>query len=329
VSSILHITNGDIAADLLGRSHLSGDILPWRDALHDGPVPSGLSLTDLSRVRSEFIEKTGWARGENAREMFAERDTALSSSSHDEIVLWFEHDLYDQLQLLQILDWCAARPPGRLTLIEVGEFPGIAKFVGLGQLAPSQLAGLFEHRRDVTPAMTALARRAWAAFTSGDPRNLEAILREETFLMPFLQDAILRELEEFPSAENGLGRTEQQLLEAATGDRTLQHLYHACQRREERAFMADTILKWRLRLLSDGPSPLLTGRARRLAFEGEGAAFWDQEAVLTPSGRSVLENKADAVRLRGIDRWLGGVHLSGKNPAWRWNRQERRLVKAA
>ena len=326
VSGVLHITNGDLAADLLRRSSVGGRVVPWRDALHEGPVPAGASADELDRVRAQFIISARWADASFVHEVFSERDAALNDRSIDEIVLWFEHDLYDQLQFLQIMDRLADRAPRRLTLIEVGEFPGVAKFVGLAQLSPSQLASLFDHRRDVTPDMKALARDAWAAFRSADPRALEKMLTTETFALPFLQDAILRHLEEYPSTENGLGRTDRQLLEAARGDRTLRHLFNAGQRAEERAYMGDSVVRWRLRQLSDGPLPLLTGRARRLAFDGDGQEFWGQEAVLTPSGQSVLEGKDDAVRLRGLDRWLGGVHLTGREAVWRWSRSDRRLV---
>ena len=327
MTGVLHITNGDIAADLLRRSHVGGSVVPWRDALHEGPVPAGLSTEELDRLRAGFIAEAGWASSPRAREMFEERESALrQSTAADEIVLWFENDLYDQLQLLQVIARFSDHPPRRFTLVEVGEFPGLAKFVGLGQLTPWQLASLFDHRRDVTPPMTSMARSAWTAFRSPDPRALEAIMKTETFALPFLQDAVLRHLEELPSLENGLGRTDRQLLEAAQTDRTLLHLFQSSQRAEERAYMGDSIVRWRLRQLSDGNAPLLTGRSRRLSFDRDDRAFWDQEAVLTPNGRAVLEGKEDAVRLRGIDRWLGGVHLAGTSVAWRWSRNDRRLI---
>ena len=33
----------------------------------------------------------------------------------------------------------------------------------------------------------------------------------------------------------------------------------------------------------------------------------------------VLAGDADHVRLNGIDRWIGGVHLRGRYPRWRWD----------
>ena len=40
---------------------------------------------------------------------------------------------------------------------------------------------------------------------------------------------------------------------------------------------------------------------------------------LAEAGASVLAGEADLVRLNGIDRWIGGVHLSGDDARWRWD----------
>ena len=56
---VLHITNGDSAVGLMREGGISGDILPWRDVLHDGPVPGGLDLEALSRVRARFLADRG------------------------------------------------------------------------------------------------------------------------------------------------------------------------------------------------------------------------------------------------------------------------------
>jgi hypothetical protein len=50
---------------------------------------------------------------------------------------------------------------------------------------------------------------------------------------------------------------------------------------------------------------------------------------ITDAGREVLAGRADAVRLNGLDRWLGGVHLSapqGGDVEWRYDPSTRRLV---
>ena len=53
-AAALHVTNGDSAAGILRRTGLAANVLPWRDALHDGPVPA-VSDRELRRVRAEFL----------------------------------------------------------------------------------------------------------------------------------------------------------------------------------------------------------------------------------------------------------------------------------
>jgi hypothetical protein len=46
---------------------------------------------------------------------------------------------------------------------------------------------------------------------------------------------------------------------------------------------------------------------------------------LTRAGQAVLRGEADRVELLGLDRWVGGTHLTPEN-AWRWDPAGRRLV---
>ena len=106
MDNILNITNGDCAVDVMKEASIPGVFLPWRDVLHDGPVPAGLSLTELSEVRANFIIDRGWGAAEDIKRDFIDRDNTLKLfEEYEKVILWFEHDLYDQLQLLQILDW--------------------------------------------------------------------------------------------------------------------------------------------------------------------------------------------------------------------------------
>src|SRR5215467_9824573 len=96
---MLHVTNGESVS--LRDTGLPGEILVWLDVLHEGPVPAGLDAAELRRVRGIFLDAE-WPRATPAEMELARRDARLTA--HDEITLWFEHDLFDQLQLIQILD---------------------------------------------------------------------------------------------------------------------------------------------------------------------------------------------------------------------------------
>src|SRR4029450_8931436 len=86
--------------------------------------------------------------------------------TYAQLVLWFEHDLFDQLNLIQLLSYLRMRPPvGRtVSLICINSFPGHPDFHGLGELSAPELASLFDTRRPVQDAAYVLAGRAWHAF---------------------------------------------------------------------------------------------------------------------------------------------------------------------
>jgi uncharacterized protein DUF1835 len=102
--SLLHITNGDSTGDTLRQTTLGGAVLPWRDALHEGQVPT-LPRQELLRTRAGFLAECGWSSRQVLLSSLERRDRQLLEALRDDrqVVLWFEHDLYDQLQLLDVL----------------------------------------------------------------------------------------------------------------------------------------------------------------------------------------------------------------------------------
>jgi hypothetical protein len=316
---MLLVTNGDSAAERIELAGLGGLILPWRDVLHEGPVPAGLPDRELGEVRARFLADRGWASPNETAESFAVRDATLATfGRHEEVVLFFEHDLYDQLQLLQVLDRFSGRNLGetQLSLAVVDEY--------LGNLAPERLHALFDGRREATDEKLDLAGRAWEAFRSPDPTRTSMLLDEDTSALPFLRLALLRHLQQFPSTENGLSRSERQALEAISGGKVvLREAYIAShQEREDPVFLGDTVFASYLEDLSAAEEPLVVfegGETIRAPRVGEDDRwFWERRAALTEKGQDVLRGDADRVELSGIDRWLGGTHLDGQN-TWRWD----------
>jgi hypothetical protein len=311
---MLHITNGDHAAHTIQASGVPGRIIPWREVLHEGPVPGGISDAELGRVRARFIAGRGWATAEQAAAELAERDGWLAGAAdQSEVVLWFEHDLYDQLELIQLLDWFAVHPVPRLTLVNPPEY--------LGPAAPGRLAVLFERRSTVTGEQLALGGRAWAAFRERTPRAMAALLDEDLAALPFLAASLRRLLEQLPGADDGLSRSERQILRGVEdGPRAAGELFQLHNAQEDPVWLGDAAFVEYLRGLAAEPRPLLHMR-------GGGDERWHQGAVsITGDGLAVLCGAEDAVALRGVDRWLGGVHLEGRAGVWRWDRAAGRVA---
>jgi len=318
IAKVLHITNGDCCADALKASSLQGDVLPWRDVLHEGPVPCGLGQKDLSRVRSKFIADYFQADYDETLRSFSQRDLHLASADqYDEVILWFEHDLYDQLQLLQILSWFAdaIHTHKKLNIICVDSFPGVEPFYGLGQLSPLQLESLYGLKASVTVKHLVLAEEGWQAFISSNPSILLLFAEQSAVLFPFLKAALYRFCEEYPSISNGLGRTQQQILSLIhNGINQPAEIFKACQQAEEAAFMGDWSFFNLIRELVTAAKPAIAAKQPLLS----GDKFLSQSLGLTDFGKDLVANKVDWVLHNGIDKWFGGVHLSGLN-LYRWD----------
>ena len=55
---VLHVTNGDCTVEIMRRAHVVGDIVAWRDVLHEGPVPA-LGPAELRPVRARVPRRDG------------------------------------------------------------------------------------------------------------------------------------------------------------------------------------------------------------------------------------------------------------------------------
>jgi len=322
--SLLHVTNGESAGNTLRQTGLGGAVLTWQDVLHEGPVPDE-PRSRLRDTRAAFLSACGWGSRRAIAAALARRDEQLvdALAGGRRVVLWFEHDLYDQLQLLDALALAAASAVDieHLELVVVNTF--------LGPLTAEELESLWPQRRPATDEMLASATAAWAALRAPEPVRLAELARREDPALPFVPPALRRLLEELPGVRDGLSATERRTLEAfAAGAATPAEAFRASQSAEPAAFLGDTWFFRTLAALGQGDSRLVeTTRGRPLPQPPPlGAAPFARIGVrLTPAGRRVLAGEDDRVALLGVDRWIGGTRVV-PGRVWRWDADAGSLV---
>ena len=323
----LNITNGDSAAGTLSEAGVEGKILPWRDVLHEGPVDSSLSLEELSKVRARFISGRNWDDFAHVSGDFAERDRVIRHLDYfDEVVLWFEDDLYDQLQLIQLLDFFgrgAARGKTLSVIVVDGYIP---------PLSVDEIKRLDKVRQRVTPEQLELAKRAWKAFGSDDPTSISRLLDQSTTALKYLAAALRRHLEEFPSTDNGLSRSEREALSAIqAGHTTPVAAFLEVARKQESIFLGDMVFYSYLERLSGRTDALVTwkdGTPVIAPTSERSREFVEGELTITPLGREVLAGRQDWQRINKRTRWLGGVEIKPGEGGWRWDPSDREIVRA-
>jgi redox-sensitive transcriptional activator SoxR len=316
--SLLHVTNGESAGNTLRQTGLGGAVLSWQDVLHEGPVQP-VARSKLLRERAAFLSECGWGSRRAILSSLERRDEqfvdGLKAGAH--VVLWFEHDLYDQLQLIDALALAHANG-ATPELIVVDSY--------LGSLAADELASLWPSRLAATVEALEHASAAWDAFRAPDPRSLAELATRDSPELPFLAPALRRLLEELPAPRDGLSGIERRAMQAVdAGASTPIAAFVAAQKLEDAVFLGDA---WFFRALT-GLGPLVeTAEGKPLPAPpplSDGNVFARLPIRLTREGKRVLAGEGDRVDLVPVDRWVGGTHVTQQN-LWRWDAAARELV---
>ena len=325
---MLHIHNGEASANIARRSSLPGEHFAFREALIEGPTPAAYKNNDgdwrLVRAR-HLWSAYGVDLNECAQGLLAQEQKLASFREHDETVLWFEHDLFCQINLIYLLDWFASRELGgtKLSLICIDRFPGRTNFRGLGELTAEELGSLFPERKQVTQKQLDLATAAWTAYCSDNPTDLEQLLKTDCSSLPFLSQALGIHLQRFPSTKNGLGRIENTALSLLNaGATSFSDLFPRFAEIEALYGFGDAQLWFALRRMHHVRHPPFTISGNAEMEKEISAVVFE----MTAAGKAVLSGENDFVVLNGIENWLGGVHLSGTKNIWRWDAESSRLV---
>jgi hypothetical protein len=319
----LHIRCGSDIRDKLRIAGFAGDFLEYADPVIDGPLPD---VPDLIAVRAHVLTaRVGKMLGFTEAECLtglreAERRLA-DAHRYERVVLWFEHDSYDQTVLARCLSRLAEGPlPPCLELICIDRHPDVPRFNGLGQLEPAALAGLWPARKPVTSEQIALGQATWAALRRTDPIALQAIAETGTPALPIAAPALWRHLRELPAAVDGLSLTQRLVLDMLNdGPMRIGRIFAAMVGgREPLVFMGDIGLLGTVEAMARCDPPVLMIEAGEKPFP--------RVATITETGRDVLAGRIDYLSLGPSERWVGNVLADGQ---WRWDEGSERVARAA
>lgn len=217
-SSILHITNGDFTTKHLKTLNFSGDFITWREMLSEGKTTTDVGSEEFWKNRFEFF-KTSYkvSKQKFIEYTIKEYRNLCNKKSNKEIVLWFEHDLFCQINMLAVLSWLNRYRKGHhISLICSGKIGNTDKMYSFSELNKKQINNHFKNRVTLSQDDIEYADYIWQLYCSDSPLRLETIYKFNP-MSPFhyLATAIEAHLQRFPSIKNGLNKIENTVLETA------------------------------------------------------------------------------------------------------------------
>lgn len=308
--SMIHIVNGDIIGDKL--QNIEGVVIVWREMYDFGPLSLDWSAEEQLKRRAQFFEEKLAIPAPFFTVNCQSQSRLLDNlSRNEEIILWFEHDRYDQTMLMYLLTNLAAKGFGNLSMVSIDQYPGIQPFHGLGQLSAQQLLELIDWKKKISNEQIEEAISGWEAYNSPHAKAIEDWVTNERHELPYLLQVMENNQNFFPSDTNGLNEMEQlSLTLLKKGVNSFKDLFRLVGERGINDGISDLHFAAILNELTKGNTPLLTCDRPLPNYNQQD---YDVQLVMTPEGNDVLAGKSHRADLVGLDWWVGGVHLLAKS----------------
>lgn len=323
----LHLRCGNDIEQALARAGFAGEFLMLADPVCQGPLSDG-ALAVAERARFIATEYPGETEADTLEKLQQAEDRLAHAGDYGRIVLWFEHDPFDQLLLVRSL--ARLRQAGahtrKIELISLDRFPGMTKFIGIGQLSPAALRHLYNRRQPVTENTYTMAEQAWHALLADTPMPLFALSQQASPALLYLPAAILRYLAELPVLGTGLSFTESAILGLlADGPLPWGRIFaRFVQEVDPLPFHGDLMFLGAALRLRDAADPALSCDP----FDSAGVEWGKAVFTLTSTGRDLLDGARDWRDCTPRPRFHGGVSCFS-SPDWRWDASRQQPVAKA
>ncbi|SDW26011.1 protein of unknown function [Lutibacter oricola] len=217
MSKIIHVLNGDSSVQLFKDSGLEGDIVVWRELLCEGPLHTKIASDEFWTKRYAYFEKElKVSRIEYFDKTIKEVLKLEDLSCYNEIVLWFEYDLFCQVNLLAVCSLLLKefRKTVKFSLVCVGWVKGESELQTLSDFSSEEFVELYKNKLNLSKTNLVFADESWKLYVENDKEKLQSF-KFKNGKFQYLQLAIDQHLKRF-SSENGLNEIENKILQIIT-----------------------------------------------------------------------------------------------------------------
>ncbi|WBL41622.1 DUF1835 domain-containing protein [Algoriphagus halophytocola] len=204
---MLHVLNGDSLAETFPPS-ISGNIAIMRECLVDGPVAAD-SFNELAIVRSEYLKKTYPEAADQDYYTYVtpQFKKILTATSATDVYLWFENDLFCQVNLWYVVHLLKAHK-GQLYLVS----PTTDLIEGFGGMNIDQLRSAYRNAKPLTSNERHVLADMWQLYQTQNTAEALTLSLQTSPELPFLHPAVVAWVESIPHGEY-LGKPKEALKE--------------------------------------------------------------------------------------------------------------------
>lgn len=208
----LHIVNGDSLAEQMLQLELPGELVVWRELLCEGPTLKNIDLK-FFELRKSFLLKTYNISEENYEERFVSEIERLKSlSDYDNIILWFEFDLYCHINMLAAINLIKNKHGDiPISLVCSKKLHGEKELQALSQLSLRELKNHCQNRIQLNTEDIEIAILIWELYCGGNPLKLKPKIKVKTNF-EYLSSCVRAHVERFPNSITGINSLERNIL---------------------------------------------------------------------------------------------------------------------
>ncbi|GAA4323591.1 hypothetical protein GCM10023115_52420 [Pontixanthobacter gangjinensis] len=216
-NKVLHIVNGDSLAEQMKELDLPGELVIWRELLCEGPTQQEIN-SEFFKIRKKFLRKTYDISAENYEERFiAEVKKLKTLKDYDNVILWFEFDLFchiNMLAALSILSEIENKAP--VSLVCSKKLEGEKEHKPLSQLSLKELRNHYKNRIHLNTEDLEVANLIWELYCGNNPLKLKPQIKVNTNF-EYLSSCIRAHIERFPNSITGINTLERNILRLIEG----------------------------------------------------------------------------------------------------------------
>lgn len=183
----IHVLTGDALLNNFPEGKLEGSIVINRECLIEGPVKVD-SLKEFWNLRESFLSESYPESNIHYQDDVAFEFEKLNDVTEgDEINLWFEHDLFCQINLWFTLTFLRNKKVSIYRVYPVIDDPA-ELWYGFGPMSPEELLKCYEGRKPFSKEDLQLGNALWQAYASNNHDTLVKLSLSTSKVFPYLKE---------------------------------------------------------------------------------------------------------------------------------------------